>query len=232
MIATPNMKLWLPFERNANDFSGNGNNGTVSGASLVDGGKFGKCYSFDKIDDFIDCGNTVNPLQSFSICSYIYLNANTQINVIIGKTQTTGFHGSAKIQWYLAVLSSGILRFAWWGSLTNTSVYSLCESNATLDTGKWLFLTSTYDHTAAVGSRIQLYLNAMPLPCSNTISGNPIQIQNGSAHLGIGALLDSNGSRGTSTSFDGKIDNVLLFEKVLNQNDIKRIMLNLQPLNG
>jgi len=61
----------------ANDSSGNNNDGTITGASWVQGtwddsgnrnlgtvhgaslttGKFGKCYSFDGTDDYIDCGS-------------------------------------------------------------------------------------------------------------------------------------------------------------------------------
>ena len=48
---------WWPFNGNANDESGNGNNGTVNGATLtVDrNGKSNSAYSFDGIDDFIKC---------------------------------------------------------------------------------------------------------------------------------------------------------------------------------
>jgi len=38
------------------DSSGNGNDGTIYGATWVDG-KFGKALSFDGVDDYVDCGN-------------------------------------------------------------------------------------------------------------------------------------------------------------------------------
>ncbi len=47
---------WWPFNGNANDESGNGNNGTVNGA-ILSADRFGnpeKAYSFDGIDDFVD----------------------------------------------------------------------------------------------------------------------------------------------------------------------------------
>jgi len=53
---------WWPFNGNANDESGNGNNGTVYGASLT-ADRFGiadKAYSFDGASNSIDCG----PLSS------------------------------------------------------------------------------------------------------------------------------------------------------------------------
>ena len=41
MLVTPSLVGWWRFEGNANDSSGNGNNGTIYGASL-DTGKLGK----------------------------------------------------------------------------------------------------------------------------------------------------------------------------------------------
>ena len=58
---------WYPFNGNANDESGNGNDGVVNGATLaVD--RFGlthKAYQFDGIDDFIEV-----PVQQQNISSY------------------------------------------------------------------------------------------------------------------------------------------------------------------
>jgi hypothetical protein len=46
---------WWPFNGNANDESGNGNNGTVNGASLISDrfGNINKAYNFDGVDDSI-----------------------------------------------------------------------------------------------------------------------------------------------------------------------------------
>ena len=46
---------WWPFNGNANDESGNGNHGTVNGATLAANrfGNAGKAYSFDGVDDRI-----------------------------------------------------------------------------------------------------------------------------------------------------------------------------------
>ena len=46
---------WYPFDGNASDMSGNGNHGTVHGATLGHDrhGEVGKAYSFDGVDDKI-----------------------------------------------------------------------------------------------------------------------------------------------------------------------------------
>ncbi|MDA7757098.1 BspA family leucine-rich repeat surface protein, partial [Opitutales bacterium] len=50
---------WYPFDGNASDMSGNGNHGTVNGATLgTDQHRHpSKAYEFDGVDDFIDIGN-------------------------------------------------------------------------------------------------------------------------------------------------------------------------------
>ncbi|MFM7194029.1 MAG: LamG-like jellyroll fold domain-containing protein, partial [Bacteroidota bacterium] len=62
---------WWPFNGNANDESGNGNDGTINGATLAPDrfGKANSSISFDGIDDFIRCqkaGPTGNPTVSAS----------------------------------------------------------------------------------------------------------------------------------------------------------------------
>jgi hypothetical protein len=51
---------WYPFDGNANDMSGNGNHGTVNGATLgVDRhGAAGKAYDFDGVDDYVQVSSS------------------------------------------------------------------------------------------------------------------------------------------------------------------------------
>ena len=58
-VPTNGLVGWWPFNGNANDESGNGNNGTVNGATLT-ADRFGNAnsaYSFDGVDDYINCVN-------------------------------------------------------------------------------------------------------------------------------------------------------------------------------
>lgn len=54
-ISSDSLKAWYPFNGNANDASGNGNNGTVNGAILTTDrfGNANSAYSFDGVDDYI-----------------------------------------------------------------------------------------------------------------------------------------------------------------------------------
>jgi hypothetical protein len=58
-VPTNGLVGYWPFNGNANDESGNGNNGTVNGATLTTD-RFGvanKAYSFNGVNDYINCGN-------------------------------------------------------------------------------------------------------------------------------------------------------------------------------
>ncbi len=71
---------YYPFNGNANDESGSGNNGTVHGATLTADrfGNAGKAYSFDG-DDYIDCGNSSDfNLNEHTITCWIIVSSNFQ----------------------------------------------------------------------------------------------------------------------------------------------------------
>ena len=61
-LPTNGLVGWWPFNGNANDESGNGNNGTVNGASLTSdrNGNVNNAYSFDGSSNYIDCGQMAN----------------------------------------------------------------------------------------------------------------------------------------------------------------------------
>jgi hypothetical protein len=58
-VPTNGLVGWWPFNGNANDESGNGNNGTVNGATLTADrfGNMDEAYSFDGVGNYIDLGN-------------------------------------------------------------------------------------------------------------------------------------------------------------------------------
>jgi len=58
-VPTDGLVGWWPFNGNANDESGNGNNGVVNGATLTEdrNGVANAAYGFDGVDDFINSAN-------------------------------------------------------------------------------------------------------------------------------------------------------------------------------
>ena len=58
---TTGLVAYYPFNGNANDESGNGNNGTINGAALAADkfGRINKACSFDGADDYVNIGGSV-----------------------------------------------------------------------------------------------------------------------------------------------------------------------------
>jgi len=80
----------------ANDDSGNDNDGTIYGASWVDG-KYGKALSFDGVNDYVDCGNDTSlnfGTGAFSVELWIKVltNDNTWHNLISKKYGYNSFY--------------------------------------------------------------------------------------------------------------------------------------------
>jgi len=81
---------WYPFDGNASDISGNGNHGTVNGASLDTDrhGMTGQAYSFDGVNDFIEVQNSneLKFLDQYSILVWVKApNFQRRYNHIITK---------------------------------------------------------------------------------------------------------------------------------------------------
>ena len=73
---------WWPFNGNANDESGNGNNGTVNGATLTSDrfGNANMAYGFDGVDDYFDVG--INQMDSFTVSLWIKNNSFSSTDII------------------------------------------------------------------------------------------------------------------------------------------------------
>ena len=79
-VPTNGLLGWWPFNGNANDESGNGNNGTVNGATLTSDrfGNTNSAYSFDGVDDYIEI--QLNQSLSYTYSAWVNFNNFTQVN--------------------------------------------------------------------------------------------------------------------------------------------------------
>jgi len=128
----------------ANDSSGNGNHGTVFGASWALG-KFGNALSFDGINDYVDCGSNVGSFdlsEPFTIEAWINPALNNKNNVIYGNAWAEpGYH--------VRVTLENKVRFI---LIQTGSIYKGIDSSA---------LTAGWHHIAAVwnGISVKIYID-------------------------------------------------------------------------
>lgn len=205
MLATKNMKLWLPFETNYNDFSGNGHDATNTSVTLADG-RLGKCAYFN--------GNATSAqlslassaslsMDNITISFWIKFKNNNVTNFIMSN-RTAQNNGISIGQ------SAGILFFDFGGGMYRfTTTY-------TLPSDTWTFVTFTRSPSLR-----QLYVNGV-FNCSTTAAGTNDAVSN---PFWIG------GNQATNAYFNGYLDDFQIYNEVLSANDIKRLYLNLSPIS-
>jgi len=210
MLVTPHLKLWLPMEGNANDASGNGNNGTVYGATLTTG-KFGQCYSFDGTDDYIDCGNdaSFNITDEITIAAWIKPDSTSSgWGAIIGKS----YAGDRASSTYKLVHNDADAYFI----ISDQTDWQQNISYGVLTAGEWT-------HLAAVltSNNLTIFTNGQQnTPSTRTVTPD---INTYPVLVGVWANV---------YYFHGLIGQPQIYNKALSQSDIKRIMLGMHPLAG
>ena len=87
-VPTDGLVGWWPFNGNANDESGNGNDGVVNGATLTEDrfGNADSAYFFNGTNSFIEVPNNqqINNLPEVSVGYWVNINQFPQINVFNG----------------------------------------------------------------------------------------------------------------------------------------------------
>ena len=216
---------WWPFNGNANDESGNGNNGSVNGASLTFDrtGNNGCAYDFDGVNDAIDISNSLfnNGWNEYSISLWFKIQATTQtgasqcfINTNPHDGWAIGYNHSNIQPNRIAHAKNANPNFHLWDVIhpNNAAI-----SGPILDTSRWINLTivksdSVYDY----------YINGV-LDTTKYIS-NSSSIINYWCQLRIGNIaLPYN-----NEPFNGKIDDIGIWNRALTPTEIQ----GLSVVNG
>ena len=165
-----------PFNGNANDASGNGNNGTVYGATLTTD-RFGNpnsAYYFNGLSDYIDIpNNSSQQITTNQLTLAAWVNLNSAVGVtqwrIVNKQQVDG------IAWGLEIFGSGYC-----GATGNNVIFH--DSNGST----WVnclaqeinLAPQTWYHLVATDSNgvVNIYVNGMLTYTCNNGLGIPMNI--------------------------------------------------------
>ena len=212
-VPTSGLVGWWPFTGNAIDSSGNGNNGTVNGATLTSDrfGNASKAYSFNGISNTINVLNSSSlssNINTISIAAWYYINAwyvnpiwNNQSFPILCKGNISGNFG----QYNLGVLPN--------------SFYSFLNQKGILVTGTTNL--NTWVHIVVVVNNINtlVYINGMLLATASSVS------QAG----GIGSytvnepLIFGKDAPGQSEFTNGKLDDIGIWNRALSACEIQAL---------
>ncbi len=210
---------WWPFCGNANDESGNGNNGTVNGATLTSDrfGNSNSTYSFSGSDfitvpdnNMLDLTNNFSISTWFNAFSFPGNSFGGPINLILCKRQNVpsniidGFGG-------FGVWESNGNHIVSTQSYPNAGTQNYASSSYNIQDSVWYNYVVTYDDNT---DTLKYYLNGA-LIFNEYL---PLEIINNSYEMFIGAL----GS--TPTYFwNGKIDDIGIWNRALTQQEIQQL---------
>ena len=211
MIKTPNLVAGYRFEGNANDWSGNGNHGTVYGASLA-AGKFGQCYSFNGVDNYINCGNNaslaITTTLSISLWAKLTGTIGTDNTFMVSK-KNTNWNQAAGYQVYYSPYNNGIIDIMAQGSYF--------KRHTLLQDYNWHHYAIIWE-----GTTLSLYQDAQFI--SGTYSGTPASVIAGNDALWINKRDETNIAYSKSI-----IDEVRIYNRALTESEIRQGMLGYEP---
>ncbi len=188
---------WWPFTGNAIDSSGNGNNGTVNGATLTTD-RFGvsnKAYFFDGFNDNISLSR-INVSQAVTLSVWVKNKKTSGYWRGIVTTQNNNTQG------FLLQDASGSLKYDW--TVSNGNGYYDLYNSTLIDTSKWVHIVGVITSDSML-----IYYNG------NLESQRGI----GSRNLASTANLWF-GSRYSSEYFNGKLDDIGLWNRQLSNSEI------------
>lgn len=211
---TNGLVAYYPFSGNAGDSSGNGNHGTVNGATLTTDrfGNSNKAYDFNGINNSIVVPNsqTLNIIGNQISISYWM---NFRNNIADGNYQ-----GISKGGWDVGSGYELIFRYSYLGDPNNTGAVCLNSSNGGFNSeginsyqNTWVNITSTFEN----GTQNTYYNGIL----QNTISAGAgiVTFYSNTNNLYIGTRDPQNGYVGF---LDGKMDDIRIYNRALSQSEV------------
>jgi hypothetical protein len=200
---------WWPFNGNANDESGNGNHGTVNGATLASD-RFGNpnlAFSFDGVNDAITIPDNALLRPSFiTISAWVLSNNLTSGGTIISKKQSSGMGE----QYILGHDNQGMANFQIKRN-SNCSPGSnwqyLYTPQNVINNSLWEHVVCTYD-----GVSMKFYNNSILVSSFNPVPGG---IDNC-----IGGNLNIGWFSPTQFLYNGIIDDIGIWNRALTNCEI------------
>ncbi len=210
---------WWPFNGNATDESGNGNNGTVNGATLSADrdGKVNSAYSFDGISNYIRIlnSNNLNP-SSFTISSWINpksyaSNVNDGAKAIItkwyGQLNCNNYGDNYNVQISL-IDNRNVLVGA---TSVNNQVVNSANTNLN-ELNKWI--NFIFIHDEKNGQKI--FYNGKLVFESKQI-GSLCQTKN-DLLFGADSYINK-----VNRFFNGQIDDIAIYNRALSDQEVKQL---------
>lgn len=210
-IPTDGLVLYLPFNGNSNDESGNGYHATNYGATLTTNrkGESNKAYSFDGSNDYMTLVKTpMNGLQKYTISLWFNINAFSDYASFFGSRDGNynvlyfGLYSLSLVSDLSGVISNGT-------SLLQLNKH-ITNNPPQLQTSTWYHGVMYHDGSGT--NKLYIKLNNNYLYSSVTgLSGN--LVLNDLIKIGTDDNL-------SGRYFNGKIDDIRVYNRILTSDEI------------
>jgi hypothetical protein len=157
-VPTNGLVGWWPFNGNANDESGNNNNGSINGGSLINdrNGLLNSALGLPSLGDNSTVSNVAPPFYNFGLSVSVWLKLPNQYNqsslavIKNGVPYSNGFDVAIDQNNQAYGLNNYLVLFL----VGNGTAVTFISNQSEL--GQWSHLVSTYD-----GNSIKIYLNGI-----------------------------------------------------------------------
>ena len=201
---TDDLVAYYKFDGNTIDSTDNGNDGTNNGATSISSGKIGEAYYFDGVNDYIEISNSIvsSIITSDSFAISAWVNPEIYYKYIISMGSGGNYLGSA-----VGFDIRNDKKLRGFIGYSRTSPQAISSQDILLDT--WSFVTMTYN-----GNDIKLYINGV---YDGTIyAPNPTW----------GTSIPSYIGRWQNRYFNGKIDEIGIWQRALTESEVEELYNN------
>jgi CSLREA domain-containing protein len=203
---------WYRAEGNANDFA-DGNNGTLQGGATFAAGEVGQAFSLNGTDAFVEIPDS----PSLSVTGAITLEAWINPNSVTGLHEIISKYDSSISQesWALLVMD-GVVRAEFLGSGDGVLARVVDTNTAVISTGVFTHLAATFDPATQA---VHIYVNGVDVPTTVQNGGIVSSIFDSTSPMRIGSIVGGSGQ--TSEFFDGRIDEVDVYNRALSTAEVQ-----------
>jgi hypothetical protein len=227
-VPTSGLVGWWPFNGNANDESGNGNNGTVNGATLTAdrNGNANAAYSFDGVNDLIRIGhqNQLNLIGDFSIsiwCNIAQIPTSNNNHILVCKRDDNGNCCSPNVPYGFYItyqVTQAPQNYKMPGcQFANSGNYSFSNSNNIISINTWQHLMYTFSNDTLNIYQNSILMHTEYFPSSNR-SANTSDLLFGSVNRNVGAEW-----------LNGLLDDIGIWNRALTQQEITNLYTSSTP---
>ena len=207
-VPTSGLVGWWGFNGNAQDGSGNGNHGTVNGATLTTDrfGNQNSAYDFDGVDDWISITNS-------SLVSGNQLTVSCWVRYSAGNYGYIISTGNQNDYWISQDNSTTVNTFVY----ASSSQPTIIAHNVPNSNNIWRHILMTYD-----GIALKTYINGTLIAVDNA-SGNIYSWQPDHLTFGTYNLYGDPFTSATLQFYNGNIDEIGIWNQALTQQEITNL---------